>query len=1165
MHNTYYRLISILMAILFLSALNVEARNDSQKGQLDSKYLQTLTLIGNKDFHKALDILNELIAAKPEMSRVYIKIAQVYRKKKNDSMGIAYFQDLTTKNPSNAYANHALGWMYFITKEYNKALEFCLKSIELNPNYADGIKDYINVQQKLKKLDEAESYLKNMVLSKQDNAAAYYGLAYLYQLQYKWDVALQNVNKALEIKNDLLLAFVTKPVILWYTNKYQEFLICCQNALKLAKEKNDLEYQVNFLTNIGLAQSHFSNNAEALKNYEQAQKIAKKIGYRKEEMRISGNMGTIYRDTGQLEQAVSHFEKAYFIAKDTGNSYHQGLQLRNMGDCYHFMGKYKVALDHFQKATPIIQSLGNQHLESLLYWSLGMFNANYGNYLEALDYNRKALDIAVQKNDKFGLERYLNAIGLNHWELGNYAEALDCFKESLPIAKEIGDKYGEGLTIGNMGIIYQELGDYSNALKYYNEALNIAREMKNKKEEMRHLANIGTVYSYLDNYDEALEFYNKALKLSIEFKDKRQESILLANIGDDYSLLGNQDKAKNFINHALSLSREINEKSSQASQLLNLGDVNKSSGNINEAFNCYSNANQIGKILDEPDLIWRSYMGLGICYDKQKKYQQSLNSYDYAISEIEKIRQSITTEKFKTGFFEDKIQLFVNVIKLMDKLHQQYPSKNYDQKAFLYAERAKARTLLDIVFEGKIFQNLAEIPIVFRQKFLINEKEYNNKHEEVSSELSKSTADQDKNLLSQLNSEIESLQIEKTKILHELQEKYPGYYQLTNPKHLTVQEIQQDVLKDDQIIVEHFITDKEIFVWLISKTQLEFKSIDLSKKELENYLAEISPLFAKNNQVVESQIDFRWANFNFDLLHKLYLELLGKPAAQFLDKTKNLIIIPDDILFYFPFEMLVTKIDPGEVKYLTEDYAISYSSSASLLNSELHKKGIAQNELLAFGNPDFKEKKKGLLGQLATYVKNRAFLRGNDFKPLPNAELEVNAIASDFEKAMVLTGKNATEKRFNELAIDYTNIHLATHFLVDDVQPLYSKIILSQSNNENEDGLLHTYEIYNLRLNANMVVLSGCNSGLGKLRRGEGLIGMTRAFLYAGVPNLVVSLWPVDDESTAILMKQFYKYLNEGLDKRMALQKAKIDLIRSKDKKRDPFYWAPFVLIGEGD
>ena len=160
-------------------------------------------------------------------------------------------------------------------------------------------------------------------------------------------------------------------------------------------------------------------------------------------------------------------------------------------------------------------------------------------------------------------------------------------------------------------------------------------------------------------------------------------------------------------------------------------------------------------------------------------------------------------------------------------------------------------------------------------------------------------------------------------------------------------------------------------------------------------------------------------------------------------------------------------------------------------------------------------------------------------------------------------GKEATEEKFKEQAADFRLIHLATHNLTDDQQPMYSKIILAQTGKDREDGYLQTYEVFNLSLNADMVVLSGCSSGLGRLHRGEGLIGMTRAFLYAGVPSLVVSMWPVNDESTAQLMANFYGNLKAGWSKSRALQKAKVALLQSQDWKRDPFYWGPFVLIGD--
>jgi CHAT domain-containing protein len=191
-------------------------------------------------------------------------------------------------------------------------------------------------------------------------------------------------------------------------------------------------------------------------------------------------------------------------------------------------------------------------------------------------------------------------------------------------------------------------------------------------------------------------------------------------------------------------------------------------------------------------------------------------------------------------------------------------------------------------------------------------------------------------------------------------------------------------------------------------------------------------------------------------------------------------------------------------------------------------------------------------------------VRGAELLPLPHAEIEVSAIGRAMADSRVHVGGRASEKAFKEEASEYRVLHLATHFLSDDRQPLYSKIVLSQEDDAQEDGYLQTYEIFNTQLNADLVVLSACNTGLGKLSRGEGLVGMSRAFLYAGVPSLVVSLWSVDDESTSILMESFYLHLSEGLSKKQALRRAKLDYLETaRGNKRDPFYWAPFILVGD--
>ncbi|MFQ5675806.1 MAG: CHAT domain-containing protein [bacterium] len=295
---------------------------------------------------------------------------------------------------------------------------------------------------------------------------------------------------------------------------------------------------------------------------------------------------------------------------------------------------------------------------------------------------------------------------------------------------------------------------------------------------------------------------------------------------------------------------------------------------------------------------------------------------------------------------------------------------------------------------------------------------------------------------------------------------------------------------------------------------------------------------------------------------ELYKRIFEPAIKEHSFERKELIIVPDDILFYFPFEMLVAKFEQDKPRYLLQDHAVSYSASVSLLNPELKRQREPYRDLLALGNPAFEKSKAGITRILASMFKT--IFRNEHWVPLPYSENEVKNISKNFKNSELLIGIDATERKFKQTASQYRYLHLATHYLADDRQPMFSKIVFAQDpDNTKEDGYLHTFEVFNLELNAELVTLSACNTALGQFRRGEGLIGVSRAFMYAGVPSLVVSLWPVEDESTAYLMSQFYKYLARGDAKNVALQKAKIDLIKSDLEKNDPFYWAPFVLIGD--
>lgn len=279
------------------------------------------------------------------------------------------------------------------------------------------------------------------------------------------------------------------------------------------------------------------------------------------------------------------------------------------------------------------------------------------------------------------------------------------------------------------------------------------------------------------------------------------------------------------------------------------------------------------------------------------------------------------------------------------------------------------------------------------------------------------------------------------------------------------------------------------------------------------------------------------------------------------------------ILFYLPFEMLVfdttgveSPYDFENAKFLLEKFDVSYVSSASLLDPGLQTLRKPDKGILAMGNPDFgpqpDEPEQGeLLASKEPITGSRVIVES--LLPLPNSETEVKAIGGVLRglNNNILTGNRATEENFKSNAPDYRILHLATHFLTNDYQPLYSKIALAQNGDAEEDGFLQTYEVFNMNLNADWVVLSACNTALGKLRKGEGVIGISRAFLFAGVPSMVVSLWNVDDKATAIIMRDFYKYMKAGFNKKHALRRAKVDYLKASGA--GPYYWAPFILIGD--
>jgi CHAT domain-containing protein/Tfp pilus assembly protein PilF len=1158
--KTFFLIYSLVFFVCPISLLSF------QGSSIDKEYLNGLHWMGKGRYDKAINIFQKIIRNDRSSTKAYVKMVEAYRWNHTLNEGLSYLKVLIQNNTANPYAYYGMGLIYKEKKEYSKALEQYLQTIKLEPGYCRVYQDLVDAFNQTNNLKDAANEIEDQIRSNPNNAAAYYGQGYLYFVQSNWESAMKNLDQSIQMDSSSLNAYHIKAAILFNTSRYQELLEISRTGLKLAENVNDVELQGIFLGNIGYANYFLSNYPQAIICCNQALKKAREIGNISEEVRVQQFLGNVHREMGKWSEALDCFKDALKKSQMIGDRKREGLSYQGIGTVYQLLlSDFSKALNYYKKALPIAIEIGDKNSRALVVYDIGSVNWNLGNPRQAMKYLKDALQIAEEINNQFIKQMCLGIMGLVYWNLGQYSEATNCYENAIELARKYKIKNWEGIHLGNLAIIFTEMGDQVKALEYYNQALKIAIENSDKSGEGRHLGNIACTYDRLGQYDKALEYYQKAVDLEKQIGNKKHEADFLGDIGNLYITMGKYGKADTTIEKALQLARHIKDKRCEAYQYLNLGDLNIHINNTAQSLFYYKSALDLGNKIIEPEIVWAAHSGAASAYEKLGEYENSLNHYALSIKKIEDVREVLQTEKYKTSFMENKLGVYENVIHLLTELDKKYPLKGYDVQSFHYAEMAKARVLLDMMCQGKILHNLSNIPGDIQKNVLINENSLEKKYEELSEELNKSNDLQNHDRVVQIEKEVETLQSQKTQLFEQLKKRHPEYYKLTHTKLLSVREIQNKILDNNQILIEYYVGDTNIFVWVLAKQKMDVYTIYMNRKSLEDALSQISPMFAKEKNNTEIEIDHRWANFNAGLLHKLYKILLKDPAEKYLKKDKELIIIPDGILHYFPFEILVTDMKEDKVQYLVENHPISYSSSSSLLNPELQRTRNAKKNLLAIGNPSFtSEQKKGILDWISALDPMKIKFRGGGFEPLPYAEQEVKAIGEKFSNSAVLIGNKATESNFKKMATEFRYIHLATHYVTSDKQPMYSKIVLAQNGDHSEnDGYLQTYEIYNLKLNADLIVLSGCGTGLGKLSRGEGLIGMSRAFLHAGAPSMVVSLWPVEDASTASLMDHFYGYLKKGLSKSRALQLAKMEMLHSKDTKQDPFYWSPFVLIGD--
>jgi CHAT domain-containing protein len=808
----------------------------------------------------------------------------------------------------------------------------------------------------------------------------------------------------------------------------------------------------------------------------------------------------------------------------------------------------------------------------------GIVLRQQGNYPQAFSIFQLAQEIAEQTNNKVAIARALNSIGNIYRFQGNYVQAMEYYQRSLALSKELGNKLWIAGALANIGNIHSAQGNYAQALEYYQQCLVLSEELGEKLWIAGALVNIGNLHFLQANYAPALEYFQKCLALSQASGDKGLISAALTNIGNVQGAQGNYTQALEYHRKSLALSEELDDKAEIARTLNMIGDIYQLQGSYAQALEVAERTTAVASQLASSELLWSARNLMGDAYRSLGNPDKARQAFADSIASIEEMRQQVVGgEQAQQRFFENKLAPYHGMIDLL-------VNANQPGEAFAYAERAKARVLLDVLRNGRVNITKTMSAQEQAQEHLLN-NELTELNAQVYSESQRRPPDETR--LANLKARRDKARLAYESFQTNL---YVAHPELKVHRGQTPSMIRPEdaaaVLPDDKTaLLEFVVNEKTLHLFVLTKAEqtsagaaaaisVKVYTLAVTARQLATRIDSFRQMLAERN--MEYQEPAR----------QLY-DLLIKPAEEQLRGKKTLCIVPDGVLWELPFQAVQSK--PGV--HLIEDYALFYVPSLGVLR-EMAKKGATFSEtmaraertqlndgrrgarrdaslaaptLLAFGNPQ-------LNSQTIAHVKS--VYRDDYLGPLPESEKEVKMLARLYGAAnsKIFVGAAARESTAKAEAGKYRVIHFATHGVFDDNNPMYSHVTLSQAEGvANEDGLLEAREIINMDFRAELAVLSACQTARGKVGAGEGLIGMSWALFVAGIPTTVASQWKVDSASTTELMIEFHRRLTAPLTyngtrmtKAEALRQAALTVMKSKPQTRHPFYWAGFVVIGNG-
>jgi len=889
----------------------------------------------------------------------------------------------------------------------------------------------------------------------------------------------------------------------------------------LEENEPDTEKHAEALLASGLINARLEQYEKAVPALEEAVEIMANMELGSKQLSVMIDLGVVLENATMYDKALNSFNFATSLSKTLNKDELLAMQYASIGRIYDLrLSQYAVAIQNYKKALDIYKNIYQdedtlQVAQSLL--DIGRCYRLMGNFIEADKHYLEAMTTTIKNDTDLSENQNLKAKIIieqanNAWFQARYEEAFRLQRKAFQMSREQDMPLVEIISRNTSGLIWWTLGNHPKALGELDQALIDAKTLKTRDDEVATtLNNIGIVFREMGQYSKAMAAFDEALEIDTRIKSRWAVAYDLRNKALTYLKMDQPQKAVPLFKKAYEEANAIGNRINEAKALLGLGEAFFTIENTTEAEETFEKALALSRSMLMRETEWRSIYGLAkikLKYSENKEEAEKL--LFQAVDVIEGMRSEIKIEQLKDSFIDNKLSVYETLVELLADTGKVV-------EAFELAERSRARNFIDLLGNQQLSLGSAIDQELYDRQATIRARI--KEHEAL---LSQSTEKEEQDVYSKA---LERLNDDYNNLLIDMQAENPELSSLVSVQPVSADNL-LDMIEPDVALLSYYVLSEELFCWIIRPGS-----------GLENVELVRTPVRRKT--LDQSVLSFRRMIQNLDPLENQSEELFNillAPVMPGLKGVKKLGIIPHGSLHYLSFATLA-----DQREYLIDNFSLFYLPSASVLNYTLEKRSDVKNHhVLAVGNPDL----------------------GDPLLDLPFAEHEVDSIKWNFPDIALLTNEKATESWVAENIEKFGIIHLASHGEFDPINPLFSAIMLSgskEADDTSSDGNLEASEVFGLEINADMVVLSACQTGLGKITAGDDVIGLNRAFFYAGTHTVVSSLWRVSDISTAVLIKQFYRqYLTHN-----KADSLRLAILHVKKMYPHPGYWGAFTLVGD--